>query len=367
MTLNNKNLASIVKTSQRNYKVLVGHKSIENLADELKQLNIKGKIFLITDNSIFPEFILKIHHILEKSNYKTNILTIELNETTKNLSTLKKLYEWYGKQKIERNDTIVAVGGGVTGDLIGFSASTWLRGINVVHIPTTLAAMVDASIGGKTAINLNIGKNLVGAFHQPILVLSDTESLSSLPQRELRSGWAEAIKHAFLFDEKLLNIFLSKSDDIKNLKNPISTNVIRESVKIKSEIVSNDEFEKGDQRIFLNYGHTIGHAIESISKYSQFLHGEAVSIGMCVAAKISEMMGISDNHLTKLHSDIMKLYDLPISLPNIDEEEIINSIKFDKKVRDGKVRWVLLKKISEPYINSNVDEKILREALKISR
>ena len=367
MSDNNDNLATIVKTSQRNYKVLVGYKSIEALGNELESLNVNGKIFLISDNSIFPEFILKIHHILEKSKYKTNIFTLDFNEKTKNHSTLNELYRWYGEQKIERNDTIIAVGGGVTGDIVGFSASTWLRGVNVVHIPTTLAAMVDASIGGKTGINLNIGKNLVGAFHQPILVLSDTESLKSLPKRELASGWAEAIKHSLLYDEKLLNIFINKSSDIKELKHPISTKVIRESVKIKSEIISQDEFEKGDKRIFLNYGHTVGHAIESISKYSKFLHGEAVSIGMCVAAKISEMSGFSNPNLTKLHQEIMELYNLPITISDIKEEEIIKSIKIDKKVKDGKVRWILLKKISDPFINNQIDDEVLIKALKSSR
>ncbi|MBM31778.1 MAG: 3-dehydroquinate synthase [Chloroflexi bacterium] len=367
MTNNKDNLATIVKTSQRDYKVLVGYKCIEDLGKELESLNINGKIFLVCDNSIFPEFIIKIHHILEKSKYNTNIFSLDFNEKTKNYSTLNELYKWYGDQKIERNDTIIAVGGGVTGDIVGFSAATWLRGVNVVHIPTTLAAMVDASIGGKTGINLNIGKNLVGAFHQPILVLSDTESLKSLPKRELASGWAEAIKHSLLFDKKLFNIFINQSSDIKNLKHPISTDVIRKSVKIKSEIVSKDEFEKGDKRIFLNYGHTIGHAIESISEYSEFLHGEAVSIGMCVAAKISQISGFSDINLTKLHQEIIKLYDLPIYIPNIKDEEIISSIKIDKKVKNGKVRWILLKNISKPFINNQIDEEVLKKALKYSR
>ena len=362
----NKNLVSTVETSQRTYRVLVGYNTIENLGVELSNLGAEGRLFLISDNSIFPEFILKIHHVLEKSNYKTNILAFDFNETNKNNSTLQKLYDWYGEQRIERNDTIIAVGGGVTGDLVGFSAATWLRGVNIVHIPTTLAAMVDASIGGKTGINLKIGKNLVGAFHQPILVLSDTQSLSSLPKRELASGWAEAIKHALLFDEKLLNKFLSYSSEIKKLKEPIATDVIRESVKIKSEIVSKDEFEKEDKRIFLNYGHTVGHALESISNYSQFLHGESVSIGMCVSAKLSNILGFSDPALTQLHLDIMKVYNLPSSIPDIPPIDIINAIKVDKKVKNGKVRWVLLKDVSQPFLSTEINQDTLRKALTFS-
>ena len=225
--------------------------------------------------------------------------------------------------------------------------------------------MVDASIGGKTGVNFKHGKNLIGAFKQPLFIAMDTKSLETLQSRELNSGWAEAIKHAFLFDIELLKKFQEKRDEIISKKDPVFTEIIKRSVQIKAEIVSKDEFEKGSDRIKLNFGHTIGHSLEGLTQYGKLLHGEAVSIGMVVAANISKNLKLISNDTKNEIVSTLNQYELPTNLTKeVNIKDLFVNTKNDKKVRNGKINWVLLKDIGSPIIRDDVPDSIVMDSIK---
>ena len=354
-----------VSTKNESYNVIIGLNMISELGDEIKKLGLPGKAFIIIDKALFPDPAREIQESLEKNNYETKLLNIEIDESKKNIDTVNVIYEWLESSKMERSDFIISVGGGVTGDLVGFVASTWVRGVNLIHVPSTLIAMVDSSIGGKTGYNTKNGKNLVGAFYQPKLVFQDINFLKTLPEREISAGWAELIKHSLIYDKKLFDHFYQNHTDIKNLNNLNSIEAISKSVEIKAKIVSEDINEKDQKRILLNYGHTTGHALESITNYKKLLHGEAVSLGMMVAGNISFLMGLlSDDNLQK-QKNILEKYFLPTS---ISEELNINTIidltKNDKKSKSGKINWILLEDIGKPVIRNDVPEEIIIRSLK---
>ena len=273
------------------------------------------------------------------------------------------MYKWLADRKAERGHMILAVGGGVVGDLAGFVAATYLRGMPFAQVPTTLLAMMDAAIGGKVAVDLPQGKNLVGAFYQPRFVLSDVKTLGTLPARELTSGWAEAIKHGLILDKELLATFEKNIREIKSLDPEIATQIIRDSVAIKANIVSQDERETLGIRILLNYGHTIGHAIESATQYTQYLHGEAVSIGMMAAASISKSMGLLEASDVERQRTLLSNYGLPINVGALDTADILEAMKSDKKTSRGQINWVLLDGIGNAVTNNRVPDDYVMEAL----
>ena len=353
-----------IKSDQGDYSIYVEKDLTENIEDLLKALAPKKRVFLLSDINVFPTFGINLMKSLEGNSIACESLSLNLNEKNKNLETVSLIYNWLVNQRVERSDILISLGGGVATDLIGFAASTWLRGIKIIHFPTTLAAMVDASVGGKTAVNLSKGKNLIGAFHQPKGIFMDTSTLMSLPKRELNSGWAEAIKHAFLFDPLLLELFTKNKISINLMKEPIFTQVVKRSVEIKGNIVSKDEYETGTERIRLNFGHTIAHALEAATKYTQLLHGEAVSIGMVIASKISNKLGICNDSIPEMIIKTLELYDLPTKIPkNINIEKLYEICKTDKKVQDGKIKWVLIEDIGKSVIRNNVEDKIVIEVL----
>ena len=356
-------LAATVNTTQGSYRVVVGRNIIDDLGLELSKTGLKGRVLLVADAMMFPNPTRKAQEALERGGYETHVLALEIGEKYKNFQTVQIVYEWLADQRVERSDIIVAMGGGVTGDLVGFVAATWLRGVAVVHVPTSLAAMVDSSIGGKTGVNIPTGKNLIGAFHQPKLVLQDVEHLGSLPEREMSAGWAEAIKHGFILDAQLLDTFERLASKMKALDGEEPVAAIRRSVAIKSEIVSADEFETGDQRVLLNYGHTVGHAIEKVSGYGTYLHGEAVSIGMMVAARIAEKLGMIDAELVDRQRRVLESYGLPVMAPDLNVDELIDATKADKKSRGGTIRWVLLEAAGKATTRSDVPDEVVREAI----
>ncbi len=356
--------AATVKTSQGDYRVMVGRGAVESIGTEMRRAGIQGRAFLIADYAMFPLLVRRTHEALERGGYETHALILELGEAAKTLETANRIYEWLAEQRAERIDCLVGMGGGVTTDLVGFVAGTWLRGVPVVHVSTSLAAMVDASIGGKTAVNLPIGKNLVGAFKQPRLLVHDIDFLDTLPRRELAAGWAEAIKKALILDGDLVNTFEENADDLAALAGELVEPVIRRAVEIKAEIVSADEFETGDDRVLLNYGHTVGHAIEAVTEYGTYLHGEAVSIGMMVAAGISQRLGLISEELVNRQRTLLERFDLPVTLRGIDPEAILAATASDKKSRGGKIRWVVLNSPGSSTTNREVPPKIVRAALK---
>ena len=355
--------AATVRTSQGDYRVIVSSGAIESIGPEMREAGIGGRAFLIADYSMFPLLVRRAHEALERAGFETHALILELGEAAKNIETATKVYEWLAEQRAERTDCLVGMGGGVTTDLVGFVAATWLRGVPVVHVPTSLAAMVDASIGGKAAVNLPIGKNLVGAFKQPRLVVHDIDFLDTLPRRELAAGWAEAVKQALILDDDLLETFEAHAEDLAALSSELIEPVIRRSVEIKAKIVSADEFETGNDRVLLNYGHTIGHAIEAVTEYGTYLHGEAVSIGMMVAAGISRRAGLISEELVDRQRALLERFELPVSLSGVDAETLIEATASDKKSRGGVIRWVLLRGPGRSTTSREVPDRVVRAAL----
>jgi 3-dehydroquinate synthase len=357
------NLAAVVNTTQGSYRVLVGRDIVDDLGAELQKTGLEGRAFLVADVVMFPNAIRRAQEALERGGYETHVLALEIGEANKNLETVQTVYDWLADLHAERRDIVVAMGGGVTGDLVGFAAATWLRGVAVVQLPTSLAAMVDSSIGGKTGVNIPKGKNLLGAFHQPKLVLQEIGHLSTLPDREMAAGWAEAVKHGLILDPKLLDTFERLAPQMKALEGEEPVTAIRRSVAIKGEIVSADEFERGDKRVLLNYGHTIGHAIEAASGYGTFLHGEAVAIGMMAAAGISERLGMIDQELVDRQRRVLESYNLPISVSGLSVDELLDATKSDKKSRGGTIRWVLLEGPGQATTRRDVPDAVVREAV----
>jgi len=356
-------LAGEVKTSTGDHPIWVGWGILEEVGTRVKSLMSPSAAYVIADEKAHS-YASKTQISMEAVGIPTHIYKIPSGETSKNLETVRQVYTWLAERKAERGHLILAVGGGVVGDLVGFVAATYLRGIPFVQIPTTLLAMMDSSIGGKVAVDMPQGKNLVGAFYQPKFVLSDVETLKTLPVRELTSGWAEAIKHGLILDNGLLDTFESHVSELKSLDPEIATETIRRSVAIKAGVVSQDEKETLGIRILLNYGHTIGHAIESITGYTEYLHGEAVSVGMMGAAKIGELLQIMDVDDVERQKEVLQAYGLPISAPGLDSEAIISAMTSDKKTTRGSINWVLLDGIGKAITNNEVPDKYVSKALK---
>jgi 3-dehydroquinate synthase len=261
-------------------------------------------------------------------------------EPAKSLPVLGELYDWLASIPLSRNDVVVALGGGVVTDLAGFLAATWHRGVPVVEVPTTLLAQVDAAIGGKTAINLAAGKNLVGAFHQPAVVVADTATLETLPVREVRAGLAEVIKCGFIRDPAILDLVQRDPADALDPRGELLVDLVRRAVVVKAGIVGADTHEHGE-RALLNYGHTLGHAIETLTRYRRYRHGEAVALGMRFAALASELIGGAEPELAARTTRLLASVGLPTTCVPLDPEAVWAVMARDKKVRDGGVRMVL--------------------------
>jgi 3-dehydroquinate synthase len=357
-------LAANVVTKTSDYPVWVGWDIIGQLGHRIKNI-IDAEIsvaHIIADINVSDQ-IENVTESLESQNIKTNLYSMHSGESNKTLKTVSHIYEWLAGLRAERNHLIIAVGGGVTGDLAGFVASTYVRGMPFALIPTTLLSMMDASIGGKVGVDLPQGKNLVGSFYQPKFVLSDVKTLETLPKRELTSGWAEAIKHGLIVDKDLFSLFEENRDYISVLDSSIATDIIRKSVAIKANIVSRDEKETLGLRILLNYGHTIAHAIESTTGYTKYLHGEAVSIGMMAAAYISENMELLSSTEVARQKQILELYDLPVTAEDLNISDIQSAIKSDKKTSKGSINWVLLNGIGQAKTNNQVPTQYIFDAL----
>ena len=356
-------LSSVVDTKNGKYPIWVAQGNLGQLGIRLKKVVNPSVGYVITDQGA-NKYAREVQNSMESSGIESHSFTMEPGEEHKNLSTVELIYTWLAERKAERGHVIVAVGGGVVGDLAGYVAATYLRGLPVVHVPTTLLAMMDSSIGGKTGVDLMQGKNLVGSFHQPKFVLVDTNTLQTLPKRILTEGWAEGLKHGLALDKSLLESFEKNASDLKKLDLDVTTKLIKHSISIKAERVSEDEFEKLGKRILLNYGHTIGHAIESITNYSSYLHGEAVSIGMMAAGHISVEKNLLSNDDLIRQEDLLKTFNLPVRFKNLNIDNIKARILSDKKRAQGKVHWVLLKDIGSATTSSDVTDSEITQALK---
>ena len=358
-----KNLAAVVRTSSGDYPVWVGWGIMEELGERVKRILTPSTAYIITDEGVYHQ-ARRAQVSMEAAGIPTHMFLISPGERSKTLETAQHVFRWLADRKAERGHLVVGVGGGVVGDLAGFVAATFLRGMPFALVPTSLLAMVDAAIGGKVAVDLPHGKNLVGAFYQPRFVLADVEALKTLPQRELTSGWAEAIKHGLILDRELLDTLEQHRAPIQILHREMATDVIRRSVAIKADVVSRDEKETLDIRVLLNYGHTIGHAIEAATGYGRLLHGEAVSVGMMGAAYIGDSMGMMSAEEVERQAAILNGFGLPLSCKGVDVAAVREAMRSDKKTVGGATRWVLLDGIGKAVIRDDVPAELVQETLR---
>lgn len=355
---------NLKKITDSSYDIIIGTKLV-SIAKELAGWNDVSKYFIITDSNVKRLYGNEFLRILRSHKIETYLLSVPAGENSKTRKTKEQLEDILLKLKADRNSLIIALGGGMIGDLTGFIASTLLRGIPYIQIPTTLLSQVDSSIGGKVAVDHPLGKNLIGAFHQPKKVYIDVNTLQTLPQREFRNGIAEVIKYAAILDKDLFS-FLEKNHQkiinhtAKGEHVPLM-HIIQQCCKLKKVIVEKDEKEIGFRKI-LNFGHTIGHAVESISNY-ELSHGEAIAIGMVAEARISFSLGLLNSSEVERLISLLKLYKLPTDIPSrIDFKKIVNLTYHDKKVQNGKVQYTLLERIGKARVGINISPK---EVIKI--
>ena len=350
-----------VALASNSYEIYVGPGLLAQTGGWLKEKGFSGKLVIITDPTVNRLYGESLGQSLAKEGFSVSTLLVTEGEEQKSLETAGKLYHELTSSYAERTTPILAVGGGVIGDLVGFVAATYLRGVPLVQIPTTLLAQVDSSIGGKVAVDHGQLKNKIGTFYQPKLVIADMDTLKTLPVEELANGLAEVIKSAAIRNKRFFTFLEENLDRIKGLDEEVLEEVVFQTAKIKAEIVEKDERDSGLRNI-LNYGHTIGHAIESVSGF-KMRHGNAVAIGMLAAAKISNKMGILDeSELIRLKNVIEKA-DLPTEIPSLKVEEIMRAMRHDKKVLRDKVRFVLLRSIGSVFITDEVSPSLVEQVL----
>ncbi len=355
-----------VPLDKQPYQVVIGGLGLRDIGNELLNIGIKqgSKILVVSNPDVVEHYGQNFLNSLSESGFQSKLLTLEAGENQKTPKTISRIHDKSFEEKLERGSLMIALGGGVIGDMTGFAAATWLRGISVIQVPTTLLAMVDASIGGKTGVNHPGGKNLIGAFHQPKLVIIDPSTLKTLPDREFRAGMAEVIKYGVITDSSLFEL-LEKSINLSSfadINTELLNDILERCASSKSKIVVSDELE-GGLRAILNYGHTFGHVIESLCGYGTWLHGEAVSMGMIAAGKL----GLIRNSWSKSDFNRQKLLlqkaGLPTKWPDIQLEKVYLSLQGDKKVKDGNVRFIVPSGIGSVKICDDVSKEEIFECL----
>ena len=358
-----------VPLPQNAYAIAIAVGSLDHiglwLTGETLALKPQSKILVVSNPMIFRAYGQRVMDALTQAGFQVSHCILPAGERYKTPATVQKIYDAALENRLERSSTMVALGGGVIGDMTGFAASTWLRGINVVQVPTTLLAMVDAAIGGKTGVNHPKGKNLIGAFHQPRLVLIDPQVLKTLPMREFRAGLAEVIKYGIIWDAALFEKMAQakRLDQLRYVDDELLQEILTRSCQAKAHVVSKDEKESGLREI-LNYGHTIGHAVESLTGYRVINHGEGVAIGIVAAGQIAVEMGLWDQESCDRQLALIEKAGLPTRLPDgIDIEAILTTLQSDKKVQSGKVRFVLPTAIGTAIVTDQVTSNVIQNVL----
>ncbi|MGE5658982.1 MAG: 3-dehydroquinate synthase [Actinomycetota bacterium] len=347
------------------YEIAIASGGLDSLGPQMASLKLGQKVLLVSNQVVFRHYGERAVASLQKAGFEAASCILPTGEQYKTLTAVQKIYDAALQHRLERASTMVALGGGVVGDITGFAAATWLRGINGVQVPTSLLAMVDAAIGGKTGVNHPKGKNLIGAFHQPRLVLIDPEVLKTLPAREFRAAMAEVIKYGVIWDADLFAQLenCKHLDQIRYLKADLLAEILKKSCQAKADVVSKDERESG-LRAILNYGHTIGHAVESLTGYKVVNHGEGVAIGMVAASRIAVELGLWDAECDRRQLALLEKAALPVKLPaGLEIEAIIDTLQTDKKVKDGKVRFVLPTQIGTVTVTDRVGSDVIRKVL----
>lgn len=353
-----------VPLGKRSYSIFIGGGLLPRLGKECARLGLGARCAVISDTTVAPKYARVAINSLRAAGFDPVLVTVPAGESAKRMRNVEACLEQLAAHRLERKSFIVALGGGVVGDLAGFVAATYLRGIPFVQVPTTLLAQVDSSVGGKTGVNLKAGKNLVGAFYQPKLVLCDLDTLRTLPKRELRAGLAEVIKYGIIYDEALFERLENRLERLLELDVRLLTEVVARCCEIKAEVVSQDETESG-LRAILNFGHTIGHAIENSIGYGKYLHGEAISIGQVMAAQLScEMLGLCGGCAERIR-DLFRRAGLPteIRLTSAQRTKLLAAMMLDKKVSDGEIKFVLAEEIGKVVWGQKVPQELVDQVL----
>lgn len=354
-----------VKLGSRSYQLLISSGLLEELGERVRTSlgpNCR-RALLVSNTTVAAIYGARAARSLRHAGFKVHSFSMADGERFKTLRTAESLFGFLIEHGVERSDVIIALGGGVVGDLAGFVAASYLRGIRFVQVPTTLLAQIDSSVGGKTGVNHTLGKNLIGAFYQPALVVIDPDVLGTLPARQTQAGLYEAIKYGVILDRRLFNRISDSIDQLKSLEATGMEHLIARCCSIKAGVVERDEREAGLRRV-LNFGHTVGHALEAVSRYRRFLHGEAVGHGMRAASRIAERLGLlTSRNRESIEAVIASVGDLP-SARTLALDDIISAIHRDKKVEAGRPTFVLPVQIGKVVMRSDVPPQVIRAALK---
>ncbi len=339
-----------VGLGERSYPIWIGEGILDRLGEALREAGFPRRVAVVTNDTVEALYAKPVLEALRSADYTTRLLVLPDGEEYKNLDTLNSLFDALIENGVDRGWGLIALGGGVIGDMAGFAAATYLRGIPFSQIPTTLLAQVDSSVGGKTGVNHRLGKNLIGAFYQPRLVLIDVETLQTLPVREFSAGMAEVIKYGAIRDRAFFSWLQAKAADLQALDAASLIAAVRTSCQIKADIVEIDEKE-GSLRAILNYGHTFGHAVEVLSGYGEYKHGEAVAIGMVVASRVSVELGLSRKEQAEQIRELLMRFSLPVTPPKFPLDDFLRAMGRDKKVKEGVLRLILNKGIGDCLIH----------------
>jgi 3-dehydroquinate synthase len=347
-----------VSLADRHYESIVGREILSRMGEVVREVLPPSRCAVITDSHVAPLYADVVTRSLEQAGFEPTVIAVAAGEDSKSMGSAEVICDQMIQAGLDRGAFVVALGGGVIGDLAGFVASIYYRGIPHVQIPTTVVAQVDSAIGGKTGVNAREGKNLIGSFHQPIQVITDPTLLLTLPKREFNEGVAEIIKHAVIRDAAML-------DDLPRAIVSDPAALIARNQQIKAQIVSEDEFEKLGLRALLNFGHTIGHAIENAAGYGRYLHGEAVSLGISAALDLSvEKAALPLDQAKKVRA-ALSAFDLPIQLPQeISSEALMNALRRDKKFESGSIRFVLTRSLGSAFVSKDITEGDIRRVVR---
>ena len=352
-----------VNLAERSYDIAIGAGNLDAAGAMLAALGKVSHAVIVTDDHVQRPHAIKVAESLAERDIETDVISIEPGEPSKSVDMAAGLWDGLLQLGADRQSVLVAVGGGVVGDLAGFIAATYARGIRFFQVPTTLLAQVDSSVGGKVGINLPTAKNMVGAFLQPLGVLIDTATLATLPEREYVSGLGEVVKYGVILDAALFEQLEANVAGLKQRRSDVLAPIIARCCRLKADVVEQDEFERSGLRAILNYGHTYGHAFEALCGYGEVLHGEAVAIGMMCAARLAERLGRVDAAFTQRQQRLMEALGLPVATPKLDAEKILDTMSHDKKVAHGRLRFILPDRLGHVELVGDIRPEDVRAAL----
>lgn len=354
-----------VQLGPRSYDIHVGRGLLDSLGSTLSKLTGGRYALVVTDESVVPHYGERARKSLMEAGFQTDQAVMPPGESTKSLAHLSSLFDLLVDRHADRRSVVVALGGGVIGDLAGFAAATYARGIPFFQVPTTLLSMVDSSVGGKVAVDHPRAKNMIGAFHQPLGVIADTELLETLPERQYRCGLAEVVKYGVIMDAEFFKFLERSAEAINRHEAETVSKIVAHSCRLKADVVEEDEFETTGRRAILNYGHTFAHAFETSSDYEELQHGEAVAIGMICAAHLAEKLGRIDDSLNRRQRSLWKKMGLPTVVPKqLLDVDLISVMRRDKKSQGGKLRFVLPSRLGHVDLVDNIDEDLVRQVIR---